>query len=631
MGHLSYFLWGGIALSPVFLVSSFLPQSSTAYYRRAIFSTDDGSSESYSFDEWYSDFDPAEFDDPSVDNDRFVPGNSDRGGRGAGRRGHDYRRDFGADKSNCDMDAIDELITERLQARKTGQFDIADSIRDTLLSEHGVRVDDKKRMWRTGCSSSGSGSRWGSSSSSFDRQGGRGSRRERDFGPNGHDYNLSPEAGPNQSSLSEEEIHTLLATRLRHKMNREFRDADNIQEELFAAGVSVHDARKEWRADGQGFGAFSDDGRPGRERGSRNDRNRPYEQSPNSQQTDAAEIIQSLVDQRSQAKRARNFQLADDLREELKLDFDVEVNDRMRQWSVGGDFGAPPPSTVSNYRAASPEAAALENYSEIEALVEERRQARMSRDFKRADDIRESLKLQNIFIDDRLNSWRIGEQDAPVSDMVLDSFTRRGSTGDLTEDQIATVEKLLEERSECQRNRKFGRADKLRAKLNTEFNIRVDDRNREWHVVTAEYNEAPGSGSLDDSTREVIVGLVQKRALAKLAKNYDEADAIRDELTDTYAVQLDDRLKEWSVVGGQEMLNEAEEDDDDDGDWSTVDMELEDEDYENDDDDEGEEGEKTSEIDLQSLTVPELKEKLREAGLPVSGRKAELIERLESN
>ena len=31
---------------------------------------------------------------------------------------------------------------------------------------------------------------------------------------------------------------------------------------------------------------------------------------------------------------------------------------------------------------------------------------------------------------------------------------------------------------------------------------------------------------------------------------------------------------------------------------------------------------------LSTLTVPELKEKLREAGLPVSGRKSELIERL---
>jgi len=34
------------------------------------------------------------------------------------------------------------------------------------------------------------------------------------------------------------------------------------------------------------------------------------------------------------------------------------------------------------------------------------------------------------------------------------------------------------------------------------------------------------------------------------------------------------------------------------------------------------------EAQLTSMTVPQLKEKLREAGKPVSGRKSELIERL---
>ena len=34
---------------------------------------------------------------------------------------------------------------------------------------------------------------------------------------------------------------------------------------------------------------------------------------------------------------------------------------------------------------------------------------------------------------------------------------------------------------------------------------------------------------------------------------------------------------------------------------------------------------------LSSMTVPELKEKLRESSLPVSGRKSELIERLINN
>jgi hypothetical protein len=39
-------------------------------------------------------------------------------------------------------------------------------------------------------------------------------------------------------------------------------------------------------------------------------------------------------------------------------------------------------------------------------------------------------------------------------------------------------------------------------------------------------------------------------------------------------------------------------------------------------------GETVAEEDLNALTVPLLKEKLKAAGLPVSGKKAELIERL---
>ena len=43
---------------------------------------------------------------------------------------------------------------------------------------------------------------------------------------------------------------------------------------------------------------------------------------------------------------------------------------------------------------------------------------------------------------------------------------------------------------------------------------------------------------------------------------------------------------------------------------------------------EGETGEKDEEVDYGSMTVPQLKDALKEQGLPVSGKKAELIERL---
>ena len=39
----------------------------------------------------------------------------------------------------------------------------------------------------------------------------------------------------------------------------------------------------------------------------------------------------------------------------------------------------------------------------------------------------------------------------------------------------------------------------------------------------------------------------------------------------------------------------------------------------------------SEEIDYSSMTVPELKDALKEKGLPVSGKKAELVERLEGS
>ena len=60
---------------------------------------------------------------------------------------------------------------------------------------HNVGVFDRDRMWRTGCSASGSGMKFGYGGRR-ERRGGRGPRRNIDFGPNGDDYYLSEDAGP---------------------------------------------------------------------------------------------------------------------------------------------------------------------------------------------------------------------------------------------------------------------------------------------------------------------------------------------------------------------------------------------------------------------------------------------------
>ena len=624
------------------------------------------------YDDWYADFNPAIYGDYAegsyeADYDMTPRRGNRRGGGGRGgngRFGHDYQRDIEADNSHVDLEAVESLISDRLQARKTGRFEEADAIRDQLLKEHGVMLRDKERLWRSGCSESGSGRKWmlgdrqGGDRQGGDRQGARKVQRRpsgsNTFGPNGHDYNLSPEAGPNQSALPDAEIHRLLAERLACKLSRDFYGADQIQEELLSAGVWVHDGRKEWRADGRGFGRpDSTSMKPSREPGSRSDRfYQPYEKSSQSQPIDAEqeEQILSLLNDRMKAKQARNYDVADGILQELLDDFDVTVNDRTRQWSVGGQF-VDSGSNRFQGRAQlpyirAPASEIPDNPEAIQRLVDLRDQARKSRDFVTADSILEDLRSQNVDVDDKTREWAVGgyfSNNAVGAGREEDGMYARRGGGSITEEDEAQITKLLQERYACQRDKQFGQADRIRDRLRDEFQVRIDDKNKEWHIVTSEYVMAVGSHPLDAATQAYVEEQVKKRAIAKLNRDYTSADAIRDELMDDYLVYVDDRLKEWKAMAGVSASMESDEDDIS-TDYEISDAVIDDEEVAENEisnetideltDDEtpvGSKEETQSDTEnLESLTVPELKDRLRDLGLPVSGRKAELIERLQN-
>jgi len=63
---------------------------------------------------------------------------------------HDYTRDTSSDTSHVDINAVNDLLGERLHARKTGDYDLADNIRDRLSLEHQVTVFDQDKLWMTG-------------------------------------------------------------------------------------------------------------------------------------------------------------------------------------------------------------------------------------------------------------------------------------------------------------------------------------------------------------------------------------------------------------------------------------------------------------------------------------------------
>ena len=566
---------------------------------------------------------------------------------------------------------VESLLRERTDAKRARNFDVADAIRDQLMEEYSVGVDDREQSWRTGCSKSGSGGRsygGGRGRDSPDRGRGRNSRKN--FGPNGHDYDMSSDAGESKSPLSENDIHGLIAKRLQAKLSRNFDDADQIQYELIDNNVYVHDGMKEWRSDGVPFeGAMAKrSGRPGR--GS------SYEKSALSKDVDGAtdQIIQGLIEERSKLKSIREYDKADSIREGLKSKFDIIIDDKLKEWSVGGDFGEENnmqremsysmrqrPYAMSTHSAdLSPEQEAF-----VIDKVEERAEAKRNKDYDVADDIRDELfEGLGVTINDKIKQWSVGGSFGEDTDrqgrVQTSSYTQYGG-GNLSEDDIRTVNTLIGDRVKAKKNRDYDTADDLREYLTSKFNIYIDDKKKEWRVDTDEYTQRErsiGDNKLTPEQIEYVEKKIVERHVCKSNRDYEEADVIRDELKFDYSVFIDDRNKQWNYVPNEAdentpqspTISEESKELDQDEEVSEESNETEflndlladevsadvgaEEAVEsgdvlstNDAEDEAISSQLSRE-DLTALTVVKLKEILRERGLMVSGTKAKLIERL---
>ncbi|KAL3771369.1 hypothetical protein ACHAWU_004642 [Discostella pseudostelligera] len=456
-------------------------------------------------------------------------------------------------------------------------------------------------------------------------------------------------------------IEKLLASRLDYRKRRMFDEADGIRDELLNVhGVTVWDKEKTWSTGGGG----GNGGGGGSGRGERINR------------------FSDRLDGRGRGRGAggrgagRGRGSGDRIgrggggaaRRENKF------NEHGHDYSqVGGPIN---PSTCSLTE------------SEIHDRIRSRMECKFARDFNTADRIEYELRQAGVLVHDGFKEWRADgdEQDelsswggrrgggrggderrgsgrfggGPKPPKV---YNQRGPGKDLTADDVATISALVAERSEAKSTMDYDRADVIFDQLTNEFNVNIDDKSGEWALLHEEYQlNINESAFVPDENVQVMIGKkLGDRILARKARNFDLADDIRDELLNEYVVEIDDRAKEWMVSnprGGQWSLNgdnevnnivskqewDEEDDVDDDGDDSNSNNGWEENDDEDDsvglreDDDEFNESNtgnvssssssSLSESTLLELTVPELKEKLREAGLPLSGRKSELILRL---
>ena len=522
-----------------------------------------------------------------------------------------------------------------------------DYSRDTTPNKGG-RVEGRGGRGRGRGPGRGRGGRGG---------GGRGRRDfSSNFGPNGHDYELLPAAGPISSRMTEDAIHRMVSQRLMAKMNRDFEVADKLQAEMAEEGIFVNDRTKEWRADGVRFIDPSE----GRRKPS--DRNRPYVKSYYSQSLPegvkySLEKINDLVAERTHCKLTKNFSKADTIKETLEQQYNVIIDDRIREWSIGGSFGKDADlkrkhndAVMSRTYAKSSASLPLPDsiaQNDIQDRVDARMRARNNRQYKESDEMRDGILLDyNVVIHDALRMWSVGGDfgnDDPVSARMKERgrYTRRGG-GNLSEDEVVLITDMLKERFEAKSDRNFKLADEIRSRLYEQYNVNIDDKVSEWRVLSDDYIQVKperGTSELksDDAIRH-ITSQLSKRIILKKRKEYAEADNIRDALQDGFSILIDDKKHEWKVISSRSKRgmmssfkkreNEVVEDnvvfdpwfdddeDDDDNTIATAGAEMVEVEPE------------MSKDDLMSLTIPLLKDKLREAGKTVSGNKANLVERL---
>eukprot|EP00933_Yihiella_yeosuensis_P043016 TRINITY_DN37718_c0_g1_i1.p1 TRINITY_DN37718_c0_g1~~TRINITY_DN37718_c0_g1_i1.p1 ORF type:complete len:365 (+),score=68.21 TRINITY_DN37718_c0_g1_i1:93-1187(+) len=250
---------------------------------------------------------------------------------------------------------------------------------------------------------------------------------------------------------------------------------------------------------------------------------------------DEAEILR-LVAQRESARQARNFQESDAIREELR-NMGVDLFDKEKEWrSRDGRRGT--------LFTAGPSECPLSDM-EIQDRIQQREEARRSKDFGRADSIRDELRSLGVEVNDKESLWRTSSgrgctfSGAPLP--AGGSFT-----------PVDEIKRLINERERLRASQDFVNADEVRRQLSA-MGVEVFDNEKRWRASDGTTGAIIAGGhevSNCSLTDYEIITRVRQREDARAQKDFGTADSIRDELRRN-GVDLVDKDKTWISTDGR--------------------------------------------------------------------------------
>ena len=297
---------------------------------------------------------------------------------------------------------------------------------------------------------------------------------------------------------------------------------------------------------------------------------------------DEAAVHRTLLE-RVFAKRLRDFDVADQLRARLK-EMGVEVHDERQLYRFRVQRG-PVLATSHGYTRelandGTDAVLSAEDEAKLDDVILERVNAKRTRDFVTADQLRANLKDSGVTIDDQRLTFRVSVRAAPApaaprGPMLATNhgYTREavgdGSDAVLSTDEQATLDALLLERVNAKRTRDFGRADALRAQMR-DAGVTIEDQTLRYRVTVRPQPLPRGpaltthhgytrvtvhDGSIDPTLVDPIVSaedqaildrLLTDRLNAKRTRDFATADALRSQL-EAAGVTVDDASQTYRI------------------------------------------------------------------------------------
>jgi len=209
------------------------------------------------------------------------------------------------------------------------------------------------------------------------------------------DRSRSPGERPATSNASPAQINKLVREREKARQAGDYEAADGLRERLSSVGVTLFDKTNSWR---------SADGRSGRiptwselegVDGGMLEEDAMVSSGEARELTPEEEHIRNLVQQREQARAAKDFGRSDQIRDELKA-MGVDLFDKEKMWRKKDGLAG----VIIGYSGTGP------TDLEVSTLIVQREKARQSSDYSTADVIRDELKRYGIDIDDKGKVWR---------------------------------------------------------------------------------------------------------------------------------------------------------------------------------------------------------------------------------